>query len=176
MQLSVLKANRRNLARGCAVLMVAGMAAGCSSQVARFGDGLDSVSTASTSNQRSIIGQQEALQPFPGDTVAPAPVQASREAPVGRSSLPPVSSQSLPPVAQAEAPQRMPAAERPVRTAQLQAAPDIDRAVKTATVAKPFEAAQAEAPRLNDSQPRQKATEIIVESGQTVSGLSHRYG
>ncbi|MGB3540320.1 MAG: peptidoglycan DD-metalloendopeptidase family protein [Mesorhizobium sp.] len=174
MQLSVLKTNRRNLARGCAVLMVAGMAAGCSSQVARFGDGLDSVSTASTANQRSIIGQQDASQPFPGDSIEPAPVQMSQSAPVSRSSLPaPVSAQPLPPVQQAQA---APMAQKPIHTASAEMAPAVDRTVKTGTVTKPFQSAEVEAPRLSDNQPRQKATEIVVESGQTISGLSHRYG
>ena len=170
MQLSVLKANRRNLARGCAVLMVAGMAAGCSSQVSRFTDGLDSVATASTDNQRSIIGQQQASQPFPGDSMAAAPVQVSQAEPVGRSSLPPVSAQALPPVAQPQA------ATQPVRTASAEVSSGVDRTVNTGTVTKPFQTAQAEAPKLTDSQPRKQATEIVVESGQTISGLSRRYG
>lgn len=165
MQLSVLKANGRNLARGCAVLMVAGFASACSSQVARFGDGLDSVATASTSNQRSIIGQE--AQPYPGDTMAAAPVQpVIREAPVGRSSLPP-------PVSQAQSAPVM----QPVRTAATEVQSGIDRSVTTGTVSnKPFQAAQAEAPKLSDSQLRGQATEIVVESGQTISGLSRRYG
>ncbi|ODT31151.1 MAG: peptigoglycan-binding protein LysM [Kaistia sp. SCN 65-12] len=159
MQLSVLKANRRNLARGCAVLMVAGFAAGCSSQVARFGDGLDSVATASTDNQRSIIGQQNAAQPYPGDSVYTAPVGVS-QTPVSRSSLPPPASA-----------QPAPAAAPTV----AQASPSVDRTV-TGTVQKPFQAAEAQAPKLSDNQPSRKATEVVVESGQTLSGLSRRYG
>lgn len=171
MRLSVLKANRRNLARGCAILMVAGLASGCSSQVARFGDGLDSVATASTSNQRSIIGQDS--QPFPTDTVAAAPVDpVTRAEPVGRSSLPP-------PVSQAQNAPIMttPAATPPVRTAAANVQSGVDRSMTTGTVAaKPFQPAQVEAPKLSDNQPRGKATEIVVESGQTISGLSARYG
>ncbi|TIS81428.1 MAG: peptigoglycan-binding protein LysM, partial [Mesorhizobium sp.] len=56
MQLSVLKANSRNLARGCAVLMIAGAAAGCSSQASRF-NSVDDVFTSSTNNQRAIINK-----------------------------------------------------------------------------------------------------------------------
>lgn len=170
MQLSVLKTNRRKLARGCAVLMVAGMAAGCSSQVARFGEGLDSVATASTDNQRSIIGQQNVSQPYPGDSIENAPVGVS-QAPVSRSSLPaPASAQPLPPVQQTQT--LPPVSQEPMRTAAV----EVDRTVHTGTVNKPFQAAGAEAPRLSDNQPRQKATEIVVESGQTISGLSRRYG
>ncbi|TIR43852.1 MAG: peptigoglycan-binding protein LysM, partial [Mesorhizobium sp.] len=53
MQFNGLKANGRNLARGCAVLMIAGAAAGCSSQAMRF-NGVDDVFTSSTNNQRAI--------------------------------------------------------------------------------------------------------------------------
>lgn len=175
MQLSVLKAERRNLARGCAVLMVAGLAAGCSSQVARFGDALDGVATASTANQRSIIGQQNVSQPFPGDSIDTAPVAVAQSAPVSRSSLPaPVSAQPLPPVSQAQAP--APVMEQPTRTASLPTPPSVDRTISTGTVQKPFQAAETQAPKISDSQPRRQATEIVVESGQTISGLSRRYG
>ncbi len=42
--------------------MIAGLTAGCSSGVARFGN-IDNVFTASTNNQRTIIGDKQ--QPFP---------------------------------------------------------------------------------------------------------------
>src|SRR6476659_3496696 len=117
MQFSVLKANGRNLARGCAVLMVAGAAAGCSSQVARF-NGVDDVFTSSTNNQRAIINKQDVAQPYPGDAaVSPAPVDGSHTQSVSRSSLEPVSVQQLPPVSQpapAPAPALAPAA-KPMR-------------------------------------------------------------
>ena len=176
MQLSVLKAERRNLARGCAVLMVAGLAAGCSSQVARFGDALDGISTASTTaNQRAIIGQQNASQPFPDNSMESAPVGISQPAPVSRSSLPaPVSAQPLPPVAQAQAP--APVMAQPARTASLPTPANVDRTIATGTVQKPFQAAEAQTPKISDSEPRRQATEIVVESGQTISGLSRRYG
>ena len=45
MRLSVLKASGRNLARGCAVLIATGAVAGCSSQVARFSDAVDGISS-----------------------------------------------------------------------------------------------------------------------------------
>ncbi|TKB36576.1 MAG: peptigoglycan-binding protein LysM, partial [Mesorhizobium sp.] len=96
MQFNGLKANGRNLARGCAVLMIAGAAAGCSSQAMRF-NGVDDVFTSSTNNQRAIINKQNVDQPYPGDTVAPAPVDGSHTQSVSRSSLEPVTSQQLPP-------------------------------------------------------------------------------
>src|SRR3954453_49229 len=95
MQLSVLKTNSRNLARGCAVLMLAGAAAGCSSQASRF-NSVDDVFTSSTNNQRNIINKQETAQPYPGD-VAAAPLDGAQTGSVSRSSLDPVSTRPLPP-------------------------------------------------------------------------------
>ncbi|WP_378952712.1 peptidoglycan DD-metalloendopeptidase family protein [Mesorhizobium sp. ANAO-SY3R2] len=119
MRFSVLKANGRSLARGGAVLVVAGMAAGCSSGVARFGgSGIDDIFTSATPNQREIINQQSQAQVYPGETQA-APLAASSSGSVSRGSLQPVSSQPLPaPVA--AAPALAPVAE-PVRTAQAPA-------------------------------------------------------
>nr|WP_318761803.1 M23 family metallopeptidase [Aminobacter niigataensis] len=130
MRFSILKANKRSMARSGAVLLVAGMAAGCSSGVSRFGGGgVDDIFTASTPNQRSIISQQR--QPYPGETQA-APLAASNSGSVSRGSLEPVSSQPLPAPAVAQAPAMAPA---PVRTAQAPAlAPAVDRTT-TSTVA-----------------------------------------
>jgi murein DD-endopeptidase MepM/ murein hydrolase activator NlpD len=139
MRFSILKANNRSLARGGAVLLVAGMAAGCSSGVSRFGGGgVDDIFTASTPNQRSIINQQPQQQPFPGDAQMAAPVASASAGSVSRGSLQPVSSQPLPaPVAQAPA-----LAPAPVQTAQAPAlAPAVDRTT-TGTVAQPVTADQ----------------------------------
>ncbi|UVK36578.1 peptidoglycan DD-metalloendopeptidase family protein [Mesorhizobium sp. AR10] len=172
MQFSVLKANGRNLARGCAVLMVAGAAAGCSSQVSRF-NGVDDVFTSSTNNQRAIIDKQNTAQPYPGDVgaepVAAAPVDGSHTQSVSRSSLEPVTVQQLPPPSQPA-----PAAANPVRAASAPVLAPVDRTT-TGTVdpaTKPFKDAQPDAPR--SASPH--ATEIIVKDGETISGLSHRYG
>lgn len=70
--------------------MIAGMAAGCSSQVARFG-GIDDIFTASTPNQRQIIAQQD--QPYPAQTtVAATPVDVAPTGSVSRGALAPVAS------------------------------------------------------------------------------------
>ncbi|TGQ41974.1 peptidoglycan DD-metalloendopeptidase family protein [Mesorhizobium sp. M00.F.Ca.ET.216.01.1.1] len=185
MQFSVLKANRRNLARGCAVLMIAGAAAGCSSQVARF-NGVDDVFTSSTNNQRAIIDKQNIDQPYPGDapvSAAPAsaaPVNGSHTQSVSRSSLEPVLVQQLPPVSQ-PAPGLAPASN-PARAASapvMAPAPShVDRTT-TGTVApatKPFKQAQPDAPRAASAAGAPHATEIIVKDGETISGLSRRYG
>ncbi|RWN66317.1 MAG: LysM peptidoglycan-binding domain-containing protein [Mesorhizobium sp.] len=171
MQFSILKANGRNLARGFAVLMVAGTAAGCSSQVSRF-NSVDDVFTSSTNNQRTIIDKQDAAQPYPGDApVSAAPLDGSHTQSVSRSSLEPVTTQQLPPVSQSQpAP-----ALAPARTASAPAAPQVDRTA-TGTVTKPFKDAQPDAPRMATAGGEPRATEIVVRDGETISGLSRRYG
>ncbi|PBC00161.1 LysM peptidoglycan-binding domain-containing M23 family metallopeptidase [Mesorhizobium sp. WSM3862] len=172
MQFNGLKANGRNLARGCAVLMIAGAAAGCSSQAMRF-NGVDDVFTSSTNNQRAIINKQNVDQPYPGDTVAPAPVDGSHTQSVSRSSLEPVTSQQLPPPS-------APAAAKPIRTASAPAlapapaAPHLDRtATNTVAPAKPFKTAEPDAVRNASATPH--ATEIVVREGETISGLARQY-
>ncbi|MDX8449282.1 LysM peptidoglycan-binding domain-containing M23 family metallopeptidase [Mesorhizobium captivum] len=175
MQFNGLKANGRNLARGCAVLVIAGAAAGCSSQAMRF-NGVDDVFTSSTNNQRAIINKQNADQPYPGDTVAPAPVDGSHTQSVSRSSLEPVTSQQLPPPSQAAA-----APAKPMRTASAPAlapAPAAPHLDKTATgtvapTAKPFKTAEPDAVRNASAAPH--ATEIVVREGETISGLARQY-
>ena len=97
MRFSILSRNERILVRGAAILVLAGAAAGCSSQVARFGGGgVDDIFTASTPNQQQIIRQN---QPYPGSMQA-APIASAETTPVTRSALTPVSSQPLPPPSQ----------------------------------------------------------------------------
>ncbi|CDX58664.1 Peptidase M23 [Mesorhizobium plurifarium] len=175
MQFNHLKANRRNLARGCAVLMIAGAAAGCSSQSMRF-NGVDDVFTSSTNNQRAIINKQNVDQPYPGDTIAPAPVDGTHTQSVSRSSLEPVTAQQLPPPS-------APAPAKPMRTASAPAlapapaltpAPHLDRtATGTVAQAKPFKTAEPDAVRNASSAPH--ATEIVVRDGETLSGLAAHY-
>lgn len=178
MQLSVLKTNSRNLARGCAVLMIAGAAAGCSSQASRF-NSVDDVFTSSTNNQRAIINKQDAAQPYPGD-VSAAPLDGSHTQSVSRSSLEPVSSRPLPPPASAQAAPALAPAANPVRVASAPAmvrpAPHVDR-VTTGTVepaAKPFKNAQPDAPKMAEAG-RPHATEIVVRDGETINGLAQHY-
>ncbi|RWQ27567.1 peptidoglycan DD-metalloendopeptidase family protein [Mesorhizobium sp.] len=176
MQFSILKANGRNLARGIAVLMVAGTTAGCSSQVSRF-NSVDDVFTSSTNNQRAIIDKQDAAQPYPGDAaaVSAAPLDGSHTQSVSRSSLEPVTTQQLPPVDQAQPATASAPAASPARTASAPAAPRVDRTA-TGTVAKPFKESQPDAPRMATAGGERRAAEIIVKDGETISGLSRRYG
>lgn len=178
MQLSVLKTNSRNLARGCAVLMIAGAAAGCSSQASRF-NSVDDVFTSSTNNQRAIINKQDAVQPYPGD-VSAAPLDGSHTQSVSRSSLEPVSSRPLPPPVSAQAAPALAPAANPVRVASAPAmvrpAPHVDR-VTTGTVepaAKPFKNAQPDAPKMAEAG-RPHATEIVVRDGETINGIAQHY-
>ncbi len=178
MQLSVLKANSRNLARGCAVLMIAGAAAGCSSQASRF-NSVDDVFTSSTNNQRAIINKQDAVQPYPGD-VSAAPLDGSHTQSVSRSSLEPVSSRPLPPPVSAQAAPALAPAANPVRVASAPAmvrpAPHVDRTT-TGTVepaAKPFKNAQPDAPKMAEAG-RPHATEIVVRDGETINGIAQHY-
>ncbi|QKC83535.1 peptidoglycan DD-metalloendopeptidase family protein [Mesorhizobium sp. NZP2077] len=178
MQLSVLKANSRNLARGCAVLMIAGAAAGCSSQASRF-NSVDDVFTSSTNNQRAIINKQDAAQPFPGD-VSAAPLDGSHTQSVSRSSLEPVSSRPLPPPVSAQAAPALAPAANPVRVASAPAmvrpAPHVDRTT-TGTIdpaAKPFKNAQPDAPKMAEAG-RPHATEIVVRDGETINGIAQHY-
>ncbi|QPC92580.1 LysM peptidoglycan-binding domain-containing M23 family metallopeptidase [Mesorhizobium sp. INR15] len=178
MQLSVLKNNGRNLARGCAILMVAGAAAGCSSQASRF-NGVDDVFTSSTNNQRNIINKQDTAQPYPGD-VSAAPLDGAHTQSVSRSSLEPVSVRQLPPVAQSQPAPALAPAANPVRTASAPAlvrpAPHVDRTTTgtVAPAAKPFKDAQPDAPKMATAgTPR--ATEIVVRDGETISALAQHY-
>ncbi len=170
MQFNTLKANSRNLARGCAVLMIAGAAAGCSSQAMRF-NGVDDVFTSSTNNQRAIINKQNVDQPYPGDTVAPAPVDGSHTQSVSRSSLEPVTAQQLPPPS-------APAPAKPMRTASapvLAPAPHVDKTTTggVTPAAKPFKTAEPDAVHNASATPH--ATEIVVREGETLSGLAQHY-
>src|SRR5262245_16463002 len=133
MQSSILNKSHRNLVRGAASLLIAGLAAGCSSGVARF-NGVDDIFTSST-NQRQIIPQ--ASQPYPGEQPAQVPTAPAAEpdlasnGAVGRSTLPPVAgAQSVNPATAAAPamPQPMPATSPAVRA-------NVDGAVNQATSA-----------------------------------------
>src|SRR5688500_9580095 len=147
MRLSQLNKSQRILARSAAVLLIGGLAAGCSSGAARFG-GVDDIFTSTTS-QRQII--PPASQPYPSaqpaqvDTSAAhrqavQPMDVSRST-AGRSALPPVTGAQT---ASAEPqPAMAPVSTQPVRSAApVASAPSVDNTV-TGTVKQPAPAAQA---------------------------------
>jgi murein DD-endopeptidase MepM/ murein hydrolase activator NlpD len=168
MQVSVLKRNGLKLSQGAAVLLLAGISAGCSSQVARFG-GVDDFMTASTPNQREIIrpsAQTGGAQPYPGDTsqqVSAAPTNGAYTGSVTRGALAPVSTA---PVASAPAPQ-------PVQTASAPAFEPVDTTT-TGTV-RPAEPPMAEEGDIKGWS-RAGGTRVTVKDGETVYNLSRRFG
>ncbi len=156
MRLNVLMNDQRNLARGAAVLLIGGLAAGCSSNVARF-NGVDNVFTATT-NQRQIIAP--ASQPYPGGATNGGYGQPAGN--VARSALPPVGGGSQ--VASTEpaaAPSAAPQAGAP-RTVQS-ASP---------AMAKPASAAHAQP---TPAAATSTGGQITVQPGDTVYGLSRRF-
>ncbi|MGO4833039.1 LysM peptidoglycan-binding domain-containing protein, partial [Rhizobiaceae sp. 2RAB30] len=171
MRFSILKVNGRFLARGAAVIVVGGLATGCSSSAMRFGDGVDGIFTASTDNQRSIIRQPS--QPYPGDTQASA-VDASPTGSVARAAAAPVGSAGGS-VSRGElAPPSGTVAARPTQPApkQMAALTPPDRG--TVEAAKSHVAAAAEEEVAGWS--RAGGTQITAKEGETVYNLSRRFG
>jgi murein DD-endopeptidase MepM/ murein hydrolase activator NlpD len=166
MQSSVLKRSGRNLSRGAAVLVLAGMAAGCSST--RFG-GIDDFFTASTPNQREII-RPGGAQPYPGNSaMAAAPIEAAPAGAVSRSSLPPAGSSGQ--MAASAAPAMQPARQLdPTSTGTVASAPVQSRPA----------AVQSQAAATGDADPkgwsRTGGTQVTVKEGETVYNLSRRFG
>ncbi|MFE0014363.1 peptidoglycan DD-metalloendopeptidase family protein [Mesorhizobium sp. NPDC059054] len=182
MQFKSLKANKRNLTRGCAMLLVIGAVSGCSSQVARFG-GVDTMATASTDNQRSIITKPAASQPYPGDAQYQASnVNYSRSS-VTRSSLSPVSSQPLPTVAQATAPavNKARSVAEPIMAQGAAKVAKVDQTVTggvnqlQAPVNSTIASTQIVAEEVKGWS-RAGGTQITAREGETVYNLSRRYG
>ena len=167
MQVSVLRRNGLKLSQGAAVLLLAGISAGCSSQVARFG-GVDDFMTASTPNQREIIrpsGETSGAQAYPGDTqqVAAAQTNGAYTGSVTRGALAPVST----------APAATAPAAQPVQTASIQPAQQIDD--MTTGAARPQQPAIAEQGDIKGWS-RAGGTQVTVKSGETVYNLSRRFG
>jgi murein DD-endopeptidase MepM/ murein hydrolase activator NlpD len=167
MQVSVLKRNGLKLSQGAAVLFLAGMAAGCSSQVARFG-GVDDFMTASTPNQREIIrpsgetgGDTSGAQTYPGDTqpVAAAQTNGTHTGSVTRGALAPVSTASAP-------------AAQPVQTASAPAMQPIDDTTTGTVKPEPSMAEQGDVKGWS----RAGGTRVTVKEGETVYNLSRRFG
>lgn len=182
MLVNVVQANRRILGRGAALLLLTGMAAGCSSQVARF-NSPDDVFTASTDNQRQIIRNDN--QPYPGDVAPAAPVAPMHTGSVSHSTLAPVASQPYPEPAVARV-QTAPV-ERPVIVAERPEPAQRPIAVRprpAPAVAEPapFKPAEKEvpiatlAPRETAGWSRVGGTQITVRDGDSMLGLAHRYG
>jgi len=158
MQVSVLKRNGLKLSQGAAVLVLAGMAAGCSSQVARFG-GVDDFMTASTPNQREIIRPAGDTSSAPlADTQSyPGTTTASNSGSVTRGDLAPVAT--------------APAAPQPTQTASIPLAPGVDSTAKAEAPPKAKESSATVA-----AKPAGAAGAYIVQEGDTLSRISRNTG
>ena len=171
MRVGYFEHSQRILARSAALLMVGGLAAGCSSGMTRFSD---DIFTGSTTNQRTILRADN--QPYPGDRAKPAPVNgaytesASRDAVTPAPISAPVTRSSLPPVGNsAPAPQPMPA---PIAAAP--AKPMLDRAPTGSVAAvKPVPVSQ-DMPK--EGWTRNGGTEVTLQEGESITTLSKRFG
>jgi murein DD-endopeptidase MepM/ murein hydrolase activator NlpD len=181
MRLSDLKKSQRTLMRSAAVLLIGGLATGCSSSVSRFG-GVDDIFTATT-NQRQII--PPASQPYPEQAAQVDTSAANRGAvqpanassgPVGRSALPPVAGT---PVASADQRPAMASVLEPARNAAPVLAPaaSAPRVDSTATGAvKQAEPAVHAAGEEIKGWSRAGGSQITAKEGETVYNLSRRFG
>jgi len=155
----------RNLARGAAVAMLGGLAAGCSASAVRF-DSVDAVFTGSiTKNQQEVI--RPVGQPFPAGKAPgldPAPTGS-----VNRAGLDPVNGAAR----NVET-----AALDPVGRKPLGAATGLDPA-PTGTVA-PTAALPADQPMPEIGEAagwsRAGGTQVTVKQGETIYNLSRRFG
>lgn len=175
MRIKVLGIAGRDFARMTAILAAGSFLAGCSSGAMRFDE---EIFTASTANQRAILGNA-IDQPFPGDVgPRPARVDQTYTASVNRSAvetaeLPTgsVQRQTLP------APVRQPMPARPVETtsaapvaAKPVAAPAAPRQLATATPAPVGAEAEGE------GWSRAGGTQVTIREGETLYNLSRRFG
>jgi murein DD-endopeptidase MepM/ murein hydrolase activator NlpD len=180
----VLGTVERRLALGAAVLLIGGLASGCSSDTSRFSD---SLFTGSTYPKNTVV-RPPANQPFPGDAMAssnrsvdPMPTGTvpghSAMGSVSGSTLAPVTGSSLPPVASSEPIRPVPGHE--VGSRQVASyEPPVSR-----TLPRP-----AEEPRHVEEAPvrqhgtgigvwsRAGGTQITADTGDTVYSLSRRFG
>ena len=203
MRVPILTQRVRILARGAAIVAIAGTAAGCSSNVMRFQDGLFTNSTArqaSVQQAAALQPQQQYEQPqaYPADVDSTYTGSISRQAvqPVNVASRPqqqgrhPVPSanvglqpvvQPAPRVAVAPATQPFPTVtasgtvtrqQMPAPATAAAAPVGVDRTVTGSVAAKP----QPAAVRGADGWSSANGTPVTVREGETVLGLSNRYG
>ncbi|MBS9720669.1 peptidoglycan DD-metalloendopeptidase family protein [Tianweitania sp. BSSL-BM11] len=167
MQLKVLNGNGRLMLRGAALLL-AGVAAGCSSGVSRFTSDMFTTSSTGTQTASAAPANQSYGQPSALPAAPSGSVQRSAMAPVsmsggqsGRSSLPPLSpaASDAPMGSRNTALQPTSSQSQPVQVASLpKAAPSLPSAPTNT----------AKAPTRGGS--------YTVESGDTLSGVSRKTG
>ncbi len=181
MRFSMLAKNERVLVRSAAVLLLAGMATGCSSHVSRFAS-VDDIFTASTPNQRQIMNQN---QSYPGDMQA-APLASAETAPVTRSTLTPVSSQPLPPpvtqpaaATASAAPASQPVMPAPARAASAAPKPEMQPSKAPVLSTPDGQVAMLPQPaKVTANQGASTATSgtYTVQEGDTLTRISRKTG
>lgn len=148
---------RRTLGRGVALVMVGGLAAGCSSGASRF---TDDFYTGSTTNQQSILSSNSSA------SVAPAPTDGTYTASVNRAAVEPVdmssrvTRSSLPsPTAPATATATAVAqpVRREVQTAAVETTASARRAIDPLSRSEERDAAEA---RVRAAETKVKAAEV----------------
>lgn len=160
MQLNVLKRNGLRLSQGAAILLLAGMTAGCSSQMSRFG-GVDDFMTASTTpNQRQIL---KPADNGAGGTYSSDSQQYGTDTSGGYSSGGAVSRSTLAAPGASSAP-------APVQTASLPPSPSVDNTMTSATQASMPDAGEIK------GWSRAGGTQVTVKEGETAYNLSRRFG
>ena len=196
MQRSILMRNRRLLGRGAAVLLLAGVSAGCSSDLMRFNPGLTTSATATQpvyDQQIQTAAVSQELQAYPGDPTRQGDLDLTTTASINRQ----------------PATLRGSGVRHPVPSANVgsaTAAPRQPFPQQSAPAAQPFPAAPAQATAQVTRQPitapqnlqanvdhtvtgsvQQPAaaregwtsaggTQVTVRGGETVQNLSRRFG
>ena len=198
MRVPILTQRVRFLARSAAIVAIAGAAAGCSSNVMRFQDGLFTSSTSRQTTMQAAAPQQHAqTQAYPANVdstytgsvnrqavqpanVASRPQRSGHPVPSANVGLQP-GMQQVPPVAVAQPTQPFPTmtAAGPVTRQQMPAPTvaaatpvGIDRTPTGSEAAKPQPAAQRGA----DGWSSANGTPVTLREGETVHSLSKRYG
>ncbi len=168
MSLRVLSNVERRLALSAAVLLIGGLASGCSSDTARFSDSLFTGST-----RHDTVVRPPASQPYPGDDVGTRGSidRTSTGTVSSHSDFQPVTTSALPPVG---ASRSAGPASRETMTSHRVAS------VEPVTSVRPSheEAAAAPQPQASHSKGWSRAggTQITTGPGDTVYSLSRRFG
>lgn len=159
MRFGSLQRSQRVLARSAALVLIGGMAAGCSSGVSRF---TDDIFTGSTANQRQIVKKEN--QPFPGEANRVAPANGMNAPTPARAAVEPqsVTRSSLPP----------PGASTPVARAET---PKVDTTT-TGSVTKPSPQAASAEEEVHQGWSRAGGTQVTLKDGETLYNLSKRFG
>lgn len=182
MRLTILRNFERKLAQSAALLLIGGFAAGCSSDVTRFQDG---ILTGSTDSGNRAVASAPADQPYPGDSYQTSSLDTTANGSANRAVRPDSSVGGGTYAAQ----NTLPPPSAPAQTAAAAPASDIQRQPIAPTDASQGGSTLAAAsPRLDTaptgtaSQPQQASassgsgTRITVASGDTLYGLSRRHG